>query len=407
MSLQAQPFYTIETTTGEDLAGAVVQFSYEDSVEEDDMLALTVSLSGVDAADAAEWSQGRQFRVQWGLSGKNSSETRLVEVTDVQTKYGSGGVRLSVKALDRGQAAKKSTASKIWKGKKASDIAGEIAEGMGLAATLEPTEKVYESLPQSNRSDYDFLAWLASKENRQFYIRSNTLFFTRRDLGKASRVTYAYGEAPFMSLSVSMKDTDSKGDAGETTVQGYDKDNNKPVTAKVNAETSEEARLGDNEVAYDANANRLPGQERQEGDQKRRTGKVVVSGTGSESEASREAQKRQSDAALKKLTARLEIEGDPAINAGDTITIQGVARRHGGNWYVAKATHQISSGSGYTTMLELQKNATLAPATEGAGNAADSAGGAGGQGVNKTEGPNEAEQTKQLVEYDQDAIRQK
>ncbi len=66
---------------------------------------------------------------------------------------------------------------------------------------------------------------------------------------------------------------------------------------------------------------------------------------------------------LKELTATLVVEGDPLVVANSIIYIKGVADVHEGAWYVKKVTHAISRSSGYTTTLELQKNATNVPAT--------------------------------------------
>jgi hypothetical protein len=51
------------------------------------------------------------------------------------------------------------------------------------------------------------------------------------------------------------------------------------------------------------------------------------------------------------------VEGNPNIKADSIIEIEGVAGVHGGKWYIAKVVHNISK-SGYTTTLELSKNAT-------------------------------------------------
>lgn len=84
--------------------------------------------------------------------------------------------------------------------------------------------------------------------------------------------------------------------------------------------------------------------------------------SGSLPEKKEKAKKKQKDSLLKDLTASLVIEGNPTIIADSIIEIKGVAGIHVGKWFVDKATHSITK-SGYTTTLELRKNATQKPNT--------------------------------------------
>jgi hypothetical protein len=85
--------------------------------------------------------------------------------------------------------------------------------------------------------------------------------------------------------------------------------------------------------------------------------KKIYSASNDKGELKNIANKKHKDSKLQDLTANLVVEGNPNIKADSIIEIEGVAGVHGGKWYIAKVVHNISK-SGYTTTLELSKNAT-------------------------------------------------
>ena len=56
------------------------------------------------------------------------------------------------------------------------------------------------------------------------------------------------------------------------------------------------------------------------------------------------------------MTADLVVEGNPFLFPNKMITMSNVAKRHSGNWFVSKVTHNIDGSGNYTTTLGLKKN---------------------------------------------------
>jgi hypothetical protein len=84
--------------------------------------------------------------------------------------------------------------------------------------------------------------------------------------------------------------------------------------------------------------------------------------TNKKDKARNRANRKHKREKLKELTATLVVEGDPTLLAGNVINIANVATVYEGVWYITKATHQIGK-SGFTTTLELNRNASNAPAS--------------------------------------------
>ena len=71
------------------------------------------------------------------------------------------------------------------------------------------------------------------------------------------------------------------------------------------------------------------------------------------------------------LTATAELWGFPLLKAGDPWGVTGVSRRFEGKWWIKEITHKIDRSTGFTTKLDMQKNA-LGIGDPAAGNPADS-----------------------------------
>jgi phage protein D len=289
----------------------------------------------------------------FGYQGQEQSSQKTAIITDIDTNYGLD-ISVNIKAVDKGNFMKKATDTKVWEEVTAAQIAKEIADLYDLDSEIVETKKSYETLPQGNLNDFDFLKKLADENNRHFHISNNRLFFTQRKLADKSVVTYTYrnGDSKIKSFKPKSKGIKDNGVGAGQKVTKINTDTNEIIEVKsdpnkVDGNTS----LGKINNYYDANGSQF---------MKKGNGTVATNPSNDPEVIKKQTQKNVAEAQLSNLEATLVLEGEPSLDEGSIITIAGVAQKHVGNYYVVSVRHSIS-GSGFETVCELKKNATNRP----------------------------------------------
>jgi len=392
--MSRSPFVKVYVkATGRDLSGLIEGFKYEDAIEKDSLMTFNIKKGyALEAADDEDIISGKSLTCQFGFLGESVSTVHVAKITDVDVTYGER-VTMVVKCLDKGQDMKKSTPSKMWKGKKASDIAKEVAEKYGLTPIVDETSRTYDSLPQGQKTDFEFLQYLASKEKDGsyiFYVSDEELHFEKVNYSVSSRITFTYG-VDVVKFSPKFKESEQKGGGKSSTVKSFDPMNKKASDTTVTPTTAVGSKLGEWDVNGSAkssstlgaggiNSQSLPAgktdfkglvksvTDAKDLDKKgeNETTNVILPTKNTEEgkDAANKLQKtggnpgKGKSGGSKILTATLDIAGNPLLKPGDIITMAGVAKRHQGNWYVEKVSHTITAGSAYTTSLEMHKNGT-------------------------------------------------
>lgn len=453
------PFVKIYVeSNNRDITDLIENFKYENTIEKDNVATLTVKQNyAFDAVDDDDLIAGKFLLFQFGFLGGLTSPIHKVKITDVDTNY-AARVTMTIKCLDKGQDMKKGVPKKIWNGKKASDIAKEIATKYGLEADVDDTSRVYNSYPQGGKTDFEFLQELAGKESGGdyvFYINDDTLSFKKVDYKQAARITYTYGE-DIVSFSPKWKETQQKGGGKKTKIKGFDPMNKKPVTGEAAAGNGD-TKLGEWDVnggaKFDINSvrNKYANGENKGGsggvsdiniatiakqgitpdslpegtfdlkglskgitnasdnDKVDDSGVEIMLPVHDKAEANDAAKKVQKtggnphkhkSGGPKILTANLKVEGNPLLKPTDIITIAGVGKRHQGNWMITKITHSIIANGPYIVDIDMNKNGTSKEGTKGA---------AKNSSVNKTKGKgDEGKQIpERIVHWDKDGNNKK
>jgi len=357
------PFYTIKVTeTGEDIGVLVTDFSFEDEIEKDDLIKLTIRDGDVSIVDNPSFNQGNEIVYQYGYKSGKVSPKRVARISGMVPTYAEV-INIVVTATDRGLLLKKKGSNKIWKKITISQILNKLARFHGLIPKIETTEKVYESIPQSNRTDFEFIKYLTTRAEGGsfiFYIKDNKLIFKKRRLEEKSIRTFEYknGSGPVLSFKPSINESTQKPAASDVNIGflsafGLDESNEKVDDASA----VEDTKLGDESIRYNADAERIPAEATTTEVKATQSGKPLVIPAEDKGEAISMGNKVKKDASLKEMKADLSILGDPHIFVDKIITMQGVGRRFGGNWYSIKVVHKINS-SGYRTSINLNKNAS-------------------------------------------------
>lgn len=330
----------------QEITDLVESFRYEDSMNEDDLLELRLS---VDLSTSGDFSlnPGTELLFNYGYLGGTRSLNKSARITDVDFSY-SNKVSVVIKALDLGNVMKKTSSRKVWKGVSSRDIVKEIAAKYGLTAIVDGATQIWNSLPQGNYTDFDFLQQLAAKErsgNYICYISSKELRFVRRGLDKRSSKTFIYGVGnEVLYFKPTLKDSSKPGSSSSTSLLSVSPETKSEINNTASdTDEAESITLGNFKTVYNSIGD-------------------VVGGIGipvpvDEEENTNRANHLKKKKTLEAFKANLKVVGSPNIQANDIITVLGVLKAHRGNYLITKVVHSINN-SGFTSELHLTKNGT-------------------------------------------------
>lgn len=396
----AAPFYRVLVKdSNRDITSLIDSFTYEDSIKEDDMIVLSIKSDNPNIVDDPDLQEGIMITYVFGYKHRHSGK-RLAKIEDVDPDF-SGQVKMTIRAFDLGLLLKKNEYDTVWEELTASEIAKKIANRNSLLYNVEDSSYKYSSLPQGNKTDFEFLTYLATMEeggSYRFFVKDNVLNFNKIDLKQPSIKTFRYKDPNGGVLSFKPRAGGSKKKAAsqETKVVSIDRNTGEVTEQKINnSNSTDDVKLGDHAVYYDADGNKKVNISDENSLDK--TGKNLVVPAKSPTQASNIANKEKKDSALEDLTASLGTEGDPFYESDKIITISNVGKKFTGNWYVAKVSHTISSNQIYSSTLSLQKNASKV----------NSSNSEEAKNKNNGAGPDSANKQKTLFSYDEDGNRSK
>jgi len=356
MSIKS-PYYKVYIGD-RDITRYVESITYEDATEEDNIITLKIDQDyALQLADDPDFVTGKIVAFQFGFMGGAVSQLHKSKVTDIKHTYRER-VMMTMKCLDLGTTVKKTTSQKIWENKTSSQIAEAIASKYGFDKEIKTTSKVWENLPQGNKSDLEFLKYIAAREgqgNLVVFIRNNTLYFVERGLKEDSKVTftYGYGDGEMVSFEPTQKESTKKAVSNQTAITKVDEKTGKVTTTVVDNTTEEDT--GSTELyKFDADNGDNLGEISEDNTT---VGKQNSEPVENEEEAKSLANSTKKNAALEGMTAKLKLDGQPLLVPNSVITIKNVAKRHLGNWLITKVTHSIQSGA-YITTCDLKRNAS-------------------------------------------------
>ena len=361
------PYYSIVVKeTGQDISSMVSRLSHEDAVDVDNLLTLEISTNQINNIERNNIVEGNILIFQYGFLRGKTSPKYMARIVDLPTTYGNS-VSIRIIATDLGILLKKNESKKIWENMTSSQIVDEIAQTNGLIAVVDATTTVHDFMPQSGRTDYQLLKYLAEREtdgSYRFYLRDNKIHFTKLDLTKDSIRTFTYGdsEGSVISFKPSSRESTKKGSSRNTVVNSIDPFTNEVIQEQVDNDTSsDDTKLGDYLIHFNENGERqeatIPSKYLKQSSDQNRSGKSLDLPVSSVAEAKNLANKEKKGSSLNDVTAYLNVEGDPDYVADEIITIGGVQKRDLGNWFVKRANHTIAPGAGYSIKMSLQKNA--------------------------------------------------
>ncbi|WP_375560262.1 phage late control D family protein [Bernardetia sp. OM2101] len=351
------PFYKVFiASTGEDITPFVDSFSYEDTLEKDDLLRISVTLKNVFEIDEDWIAIGEKLNFFFGYIGGLQTEIKVAKISDFDTPYGDV-IKLKIDATDVGQFMKEEFSNKIHNEKTLSELVQEIADKYSLKAEIIETKKKYSYLPQAQKSDFDFLTQLAKRENLVFRVTGETLILEKRNLLKESIKTYTWRK-DIISFHPKVKYSKQDSSSQKTTSFSLNPQTNAIQKSEAKSDDKDKEKLGEYEVKVDANGNQTKVFPKKKAEAEKSEDGKLVQGSVDKAENDGLVNKIQEDKSLGNVTAILVVEGNPILKAGQVLTIAGVAKKHEGNWKIVCVKTDITAGAYYKTTCDLKKNAT-------------------------------------------------
>lgn len=264
------------------------------------------------------------------------------EVTALEPEFGGMAApdSLRVRAYSRMHRLQFGDRRRTFQNKSSSDIAAEIANAIGLTASVDRSADKHAHLTQQNETDLALLLRLARPLNYEVLVEDKTLFFRKPKLqdNPVIQLIYRRDLVEFAPRQRVIHD------GSKVEVRGWDVKTKTPILGKAGA-GDEAAKLGGSQTgsewsaqAFAAATRTLAGQVLADADEATRLAKATYD-------------RMQSDF----IDAQGECAGSPLIRAGKTLDIAGVGKVFGGPYYVVSARHSIGP-DGYRTRFEAQRN---------------------------------------------------
>ena len=257
------------------------------------------------------------------------------EIVAIEPDFGQAGVNLAIRALDKGHRLQRQRKVRTFQQMSASDIVNKLARENGLRAQVDSTNVVFEFFQQSAETDWDLIARLARTHGHRFYIDADKLCFTKPGAGAGSPVTLRWQDD-----LISFRPRVSGVQQVQTiNLRGWD------PKAKANLSGT----------ASGATTVSQPGIQRSKvsSDSLGGTTVIVERPVANSGEATAVAKSALSGRAEAFAEAEGVAFGNPAIQAGCKVKIEGVGTSLGGTYLVSSSTHSYRGEKGYQTSFQI------------------------------------------------------
>lgn len=332
--------YNGKTITA-DIAPFVLGITYTDhlSGESDE---LEVELEDSDGRWLDSWypDKGATMTLKLGYLGQPLIPVGRFDIDEIG--YGGPPSTIRIRALATGvQKAVRTRNSRPYEKTTLAAIAQRVAKAHKMTLVGKIEAIAIDRATQYHETDLAFLARLAGEYGYAFKVTENNsklVFWKGADLHLAKAVRSYSPE-----LLISWQATDKLSDVPSSTqVKYHDPKRKKLVVYGVkNGETTV---VGSTDAGKATSADTV------------KLTRRAPSKQAAEAQARADLDRRLLD----RTSMEISVEGDPVLAAGNIILLAGLGKLSG-RYTIIRATHRISRGDGYVTMLELKR---VAPATK-------------------------------------------
>lgn len=387
------PDDSVETTDMVELSEYIEGMAHTFSIYDDNRLELSIrtkyASTILELIDNPKFSTGRRIVFYYGYLDGDSSDVYTARITNLRTKYATS-ISVSLLGTDRGTELKAFNTGRVWENMTSSEIAAAIADKHGMAKVIDPTTKKHAAIPQGDMTDMEFLQELTGMEDYYLcYATGFTLHFVRQLMNNEAKYKFVYGDTKeVISFTPTHNENNTK--LKKVKAVGFD-----PIAKKLLEVVSDGPKLGKFDIEFgergdagdivDSKSFKIGADIKQSGTNT----KKVLSASSDITELGNKANKTYRRDSFRALTAELVLEGKLNIIVGELATVEGVARKHQGNWLISEVLDRITGGGQYITTLKMEKDGTAKAISVGSGET--------GKNVNDTVGENK--EPKKVIKF--------
>lgn len=318
----------------EQMADCLISIEVDDSLFLPDMFVIHLRDTTIQWTDSDTFDLGKTIEVS-ANNGAGEARIAIGDITSIETLFNPvTGPTLILRGYDRSHRLNRNKQSRSFVQMTDSDIVDKIAKEAGLRTQIQSTPQVHDYVLQKNQTDWEFLTQRARCIGYRLFIEEDTLHYERAasQNGSTPTVEWAVDLIEFNArMSTALQ-------VSEVIVQGWDPSTQQQVVGR--ATTVEDTpQIGET---------RQGGQAAQQAFGVTAKKIIVNRPVASQSEADRVAQAVLNEIGQGFIEAQCICFGNPAIQAGALVRIEGVGTRFSGTYRVTHAIHRYDT-SGYKT----------------------------------------------------------
>jgi phage protein D len=261
------------------------------------------------------------------------------EITALEPNFAqTGESTLLVRGYDRAHRLHRGKKSRSFLHATDSEIAQKIAWEVGLQARVDSTSVIHDYVFQDNQTNLEFLQARAQRIGYEVYVKAKTLYFCRRRAEQEVGPELVWGLAlrDFRPRLTTMEQVD------EVIVRGWDPKTKREIVGRATkGQIAPQVGVAESGGELARQAFGVPAQ-----------AVVVNHPVANVEEANVMAQALCDELSGDFIQAEGVCFGNPQVQAGQIVTIQGVGYRFSGQYFVTSATH-IHNADGYETLFNI------------------------------------------------------
>lgn len=334
------------TPIPDDVVAAVIQITVDDVLDGAAVATVRLRDEGAALSSGSHFSIGAELVIELGYVG-DTSQVFVGEVTGWKGGFPRrGNPTLTVVAQDRFHRLRRNRRRKTFLEMKDSDAIAEVASAAGLSPKVTATPVQQHSIIQWNQSDADFVLERAGLFDLEVFVDGKTLVVREPALDAASVAKIRWHEELHNFTTAASLARQHK----QLKVSAWDMTRKQRVEAVV-AKGKERSLMGGVRPGAEAVAP-------VDGDPHWLSTTPAAAQTEVDAYAEAWFRKR----AERYLTGEGLCEGDPEIQRGTVIELEGLGELLSGPYYARRVIHTLLPGSGYTTAFHVIRTAVLKPA---------------------------------------------
>ncbi len=320
----------------EQVTDAIISVEVDDSLTLPDMFAVHLRDPNLRWIDDDTFAVGTTVEIS---SRDGSSEVTLLkgEITAIEPRMNSTlGPTVLLRGYDKAHRLNRDRKTRSFLQMTDSDIASRIAQDASLRIQSDSTQQVHEHVIQDNQTDWEFLVSRARRVGFRVYVEDDTLHFKQLP-SSGSQVTLEWA-VDLLEFNARLTTAQQ---VSEVVVQGWDPANQQQIVGRA-TQPNDTPQIGQNQQGP-AVAQQAFGQAREI---------IVDRPVVTQAEADALAQAICDELGQGFVEADCVSLGNPAVQAGALVTLQGLGTRFSGTYRVMHALHRYDA-TGYKTEFTL------------------------------------------------------